>query len=98
MFLLLLECPFDTLLSLLAPLSSGAIVLIELTVISILYMYAFGAVKIHPSNAPGFNNRNAKNGETASFFSFYLDTLKFWDVYGTHKLTSELRTPLNPEV
>lgn len=75
---------------------SGTIVLIELVIISFVYMYAFGAVKIHPSSAPGFDNRNAKNGETVSFFPFYLDTLKFWDLYGTHKLTSELRSPLNP--
>eukprot|EP00598_Pedospumella_elongata_P004442 CAMPEP_0184981192 /NCGR_PEP_ID=MMETSP1098-20130426/11024_1 /TAXON_ID=89044 /ORGANISM="Spumella elongata, Strain CCAP 955/1" /LENGTH=321 /DNA_ID=CAMNT_0027504735 /DNA_START=68 /DNA_END=1033 /DNA_ORIENTATION=+ len=72
------------------------LVLIELVIISFVYMYAFGAVKIHPSSAPGFDNRNAKNGETVSFFPFYLDTLKFWDLYGTHKLTSELRSPLNP--
>lgn len=72
--------------------------LIELVVITFLYMYAFGAVKIYPSSAPGFDNRNVKNGETASFCSFYLDTLRFWDLYGTHKLTSELRSPLNPQV
>jgi hypothetical protein len=33
----------------------GALVLIELMVLSIFYLYAFGIVKIKPSSAPGYD-------------------------------------------
>jgi hypothetical protein len=34
---------------------AGALVLIELMVLSIFYLYAFGIVKIKPSSAPGYD-------------------------------------------
>jgi hypothetical protein len=51
--LILAFCDSFTLLPVRVP--TGALVLIELMVLSIFYLYAFGIVKIKPSSAPGYD-------------------------------------------
>lgn len=75
-------------------LSPGALVLIELVLLSFVYMYAFGVVKIQPSTAPGVDSSKNAGGDSKSLLAFYVDTYRLFDVYGTHRLTSEIRSPL----
>jgi len=67
-------------------------VLLELVVLSILYMYSFGVVKIQPSTAPGIDNNANVGGGGKSLCAFYIDTYRLLDVFGTHKLTTDHHT------
>lgn len=75
---------------------AGALVLIELMVLSIVYLYAFGFVKIKPSTAPGFDGsaNSTAATSTASFGAFYLSVWWLHDVFGSHWLSSDATTPL----
>jgi hypothetical protein len=70
-------------------------VLLELVVLSFVYLYAFGMVKITASTAPGFDNTENAKSEKVSLCTFVVDTYRLLDVFGTHKLTSKLQSPLN---
>lgn len=72
--------------------------LIELMVLSIVYLYAFGFVKIKPATAPTFDaakGGNAVGADAASCMGFYCATWKLYDLLGTHWLPAEATTPLS---
>lgn len=71
-----------------------ALVLIELMILSLIYVYAFGIVKIKPSSAPGFDNSKNSAGENITWKSFCCALWSFHDVLGTHGIKSETKQPL----
>ncbi len=73
---------------------SGALVLIELMILSLVYLYAFGIVKIKPSTAPGFDNAKNAAGENINWKTFCCALWSFHDVLGTHGIKSETKQPL----
>lgn len=79
----------------LASFLAGALVLIELMVLSVFYVYAFGIVKIRPSAAPGYDaSVEPKNSEHVTFTTFVCNTWRLWDVLGTHALANDATAPL----
>jgi len=69
-------------------------VLIELMILSLVYLYAFGIVKIKPSTAPGFDNSKNAAGENINWKTFCCALWSFHDVLGTHGIKSETKQPL----
>lgn len=67
--------------------------LIELMILSVVYLYAFGIVKIKPSTAPGFQE-SSQPRPAESFGGFYCGVWAVTDVLGTHALSQEAATPL----
>jgi len=73
-----------------------ALVLIELMVLAIFYLYAFGFVKVKPSTAPNYNaSKEPKHTEHTTFYSFYCSVWAMLDILGTHWLNSDVKSPLN---
>jgi hypothetical protein len=70
-------------------------VLIELLILSIVYLYAFGIYKIKPSTAPGYDaSKEPTSSEHATFYAFYCSVWSVLDVFGTHALSTDINTPL----
>jgi hypothetical protein len=74
---------------------AGALVLIELLILSVVYLYAFGIFKIKPSTAPGYDaSKEPTATEHVTFGAFYCSVWSVLDVFGTHALSSDVSTPL----
>ena len=87
------ELPLPRVFRLLAP--TGALVLIELMILTVVYLYAFGVVKIKPSTAPGFDTAKNSAGEHVTWASFCCALWSLHDVLGTHGISSEMKQPLS---
>ena len=78
--------------------SAGALVLLELMILSVVYLYAFGIKQITPSAAPGYDtSKDTITSDKITFTGFVCSLWALHDVFGTQGLTAEIASPLNPE-
>ena len=74
--------------------TAGLLVLIEFTVLGLVFLYAFGVRKIEASSAPGYVE-DSSAPTTFGFGKFLCDVLKLHSIFGGLALVADSQAPLN---
>lgn len=71
------------------------LVLVEFTVLSFIFLYAYGLKKIEAPTAPGYESESGSDSPpTFTIGAFLCDILKVYSIFGTLRLVDSIEKPL----